>query len=467
MDKTKDPQWPTIILFSLVSTIVLLLVIFALHVAFSPTPRIATARQRWRETAVAPVCQDMMERAACSGFRGRVLDCKGRVMACLETRYDLYFDCCAAGDEKWSESVPELARRLADVLPYRTQNQWRAYLENGRKFRLRYQPIAKNLGPLEKMMLEGLPLMSVGNFEGGVLEPRRIATYPKGDVGRRVLGYYRETTGSGVGVIGDNYDRLLAGEDIVTTLDFGWQSVADGMLRNGYAELAGCDDVIGVCMVVGDLHGGDVKVMINLLKDRQNHFSEDYNFALGFRYDPAPHFARKYMTPEVIAELNAIDCRYQAVGGDSLQVSPVQLLACLSRSVNGGKMVVPRLLQEDLMGTGSSDTKFSEDATESLPSGAEVSDARPSATPFLDKSSMTTFDENGLVGSLGISRQEIDQGHLPATPVYCHSFAGMWTARGHEYGIVCMILSKRKSREHLEATSMFASAFSDCSEWLD
>lgn len=80
---------------------------------------------------------------------------------------------------------------------------------------------------------------------------------------------------------------------------------------------------------------------------------------------------------------------------------------------------------------------------------------------------MVTFDENGLVGSLGISRQEIDRGHLPAMPVYCHSFAGMWTAREHEYGVVCMILSKRKSREHLEATSMFASAFSDCSEWLD
>ena len=196
-------------------------------------------------------CQNMMESAAYKSYGGRVLDCKGRVMACLETRYDLYFDCCAAGDEKWSESVPELAR-LADVLPYRTQNQWRAYLENGRKFRLRYQPIAKNLGPLEKMMLEGLPLMSVGNFEGGVLEPRRIATYPNGDVGRRVLGYYRETTGSGVGVIGDNYDRLLAGEDIVTTLDFGWQSVADGMLRNGDADLAHNDDVLGTCMVVGN-----------------------------------------------------------------------------------------------------------------------------------------------------------------------------------------------------------------------
>lgn len=109
-------------MFSLVSTIVLLLVVSALYVAFSPASRMATARQRWRERAAAMACQNMMESAAYKSYGGRVLDCKWRVLACLETRYDLYFDCCAAGDEKWSKSVLELALRLADVLPYRTQD---------------------------------------------------------------------------------------------------------------------------------------------------------------------------------------------------------------------------------------------------------------------------------------------------------------------------------------------------------
>lgn len=165
---------------------------------------------------------------------------------------------------------------------------WWAYLENGREFCLRYQPIAKNLGPLDLMMLEGLPLMSAGSRESGVVEAHEAVTCTNGDVGRRALDYYRESTRNGVGIIGDNYDRLLAGEDIVTTLDSRWQSVADDMLRNGDADLAHNDDVLGTCMVVGNLYCGDVKVMINLLKDRPNHFSEDYNFALGFRYDPAP-----------------------------------------------------------------------------------------------------------------------------------------------------------------------------------
>lgn len=463
MDKTKSPKWATIILFGIVSIVALLIIVSVLLVAFSPSPRMATARQRWRERAAASVCQKIMERSDCKSYGGRVMDCTGRVLACVENRYDLYFDCCATMDEKWNKSAPELAGRLANVLPYRTQNQWRAYLEDGRKLRRRYLPIAKNLGSLELMMLEGLPLMSTRSREGGgVVETRRIVTYPNGDVGRRVLGYYRETTGDGVGIIGDNYERLFAGEDVLTTLDSRWQSAADAMLRNGYIDLAHCDDILGVCMVVGDLHKGDIKAMINLLKDRPNHLSEDYNFALGFRYDPASHFSRKYMSPAIIGELNAIDSHYQALGGDSLQVSPVQLLACLSRSVNEGKMVAPRLLQDGTAGAVSPDVKSSEAHVEFSSSETEAFASNPSATPFPDRNSMDTFEaDSGLVGSLGISRQEIDRGHFPALPVYCHSFAGMWTEGEHDYGIVCMILSKKESRGHLEAASLFASAFSN------
>lgn len=466
MDKTKSPQWATIILFGIVSIVALLIVVSVFLVAFSPSPKMTTARQRWRERAAASVCQKIMERSDCKSYGGRVMDCTGRVLACVENRYDLYFDCCATRVEKWNKSAPELAGRLANVLPYRTQNQWRAYLEDGRKLRRRYLPIAKNLGSLELMMLEGLPLMSTRSREGGVVETRRIATYPNGDVGRRVLGYYRETTGNGVGIIGDNYERLFAGEDVLTTLDSRWQSAADALLRNGYIDLAHCDDVLGVCMVVGDLHEGDIKAMINLLKDRPNHFSEDYNFALGFRYDPASHFSRKYVSPAIISELNAIDSRYQALGGDSLQISPVQLLACLSRSVNEGKMVAPRLLQDVAVGAVSPDVKSSEAHVEFSSSGTEASTSNPSATPFPDRNSMDTFEEDsGLVGSLGISRQEIDRGHSPAMPVYCHSFAGIWTEGEHDYGIVCMILSKKERRGHLEVASLFASTFSNYIAW--
>lgn len=102
------------------------------------------------------------------------------------------------------------------------------------------------------MMLEGLPLMSAGSRESGVVEAHGAVTCTNGDVGRRALDYYRESTRNGVGIIGDNYDRLLAREDIVTTLDSRWQSVADGMLRNGDADLAHNDDVLGTCMVVGN-----------------------------------------------------------------------------------------------------------------------------------------------------------------------------------------------------------------------
>lgn len=167
MDKTKSPKWATIILFGIVSIVALLIIVSVLLVAFSPSPRMATARQRWRERAAASVCQKIMERSDCKSYGGRVMDCTGRVLACVENRYDLYFDCCATMDEKWNKSAPELAGRLANVLPYRTQNQWRAYLEDGRKLRRRYLPIAKNLGSLELMMLEGLPLMSTRSREGG------------------------------------------------------------------------------------------------------------------------------------------------------------------------------------------------------------------------------------------------------------------------------------------------------------
>lgn len=232
------PRWAKITLLSIGGAVLLFTIVAALCVAFSPTPGMATVRQRWREGAAAPVCQEMMERAAGNRY-GRVLDCKGRVMACIEDRHDLFFDCCAVGDEKWSKAAPELARRLADVLPCRTRGQWRSYLGDGRKNHRRYLLIAKNLGPLELMMLEGLPLMSARNREGGVVETRRVATYPNGDVGRRALGYYRETTGAGVGIIGDNYERLFAGEDVLTTLDSRWPLTADAMLLSEKSGTSG------------------------------------------------------------------------------------------------------------------------------------------------------------------------------------------------------------------------------------
>ena len=64
--------------------------------------------------------------------RGDIVDCKGNVLATIDTVYGVYFDTTVPKDSLWQEALPVLSGGLAEILGDRTPAEYFAYLTDGR-----------------------------------------------------------------------------------------------------------------------------------------------------------------------------------------------------------------------------------------------------------------------------------------------------------------------------------------------
>lgn len=63
--------------------------------------------------------------------RGDILDCKGNVLATIDTVYGVHLDAVAAKDSLWAEALPVLSKGLAEILQDRTPSEYYSYLKIG------------------------------------------------------------------------------------------------------------------------------------------------------------------------------------------------------------------------------------------------------------------------------------------------------------------------------------------------
>ena len=252
--------------------------------------------------------------------RGDILDCKGNVLATIDTVYSVYFDATVSGDSLLSESLPSLSTGLSEILRDKTPEGYFEYLRDGRSNKRRYMKICENAGRSTLDSLKSLPLFNLTPNKGGIiLETMFKRVYPYGPLARRTIGLVRNNSelennhigieGSfnkvlsgvdGYEVIKDRHIRLPFGkvmhihktmkdvkpengEDVTVMLDVELQATADSLLRAG---IEGNENIKGACLVLVSTNDGAVRTMVNLTRDSDGDIGEYYNVSIGYGYEP-------------------------------------------------------------------------------------------------------------------------------------------------------------------------------------
>ena len=252
--------------------------------------------------------------------RGDILDCKGNVLATIDTVYGVHLDAMAAKDSLWAEALPALSKGLAEILKDRTPSEYYSYLNKGRAAQRRYLKICKDVGKSTLDSLKSLPLFNLSMYSGGVIiETQLKRVYPYGPLARRTIGFVRNNSelynnhigieGSfnkalsgkdGYEVIKDKYVRLpfgkvkhirktiekvepVNGENVKIAMGIKMQAAADSILR---AAIKGHKEIKGACLMTVSTNSGAIRTMVNLTRDVRGKFGEYYNVSIGYGYEP-------------------------------------------------------------------------------------------------------------------------------------------------------------------------------------
>lgn len=298
-----------IYLLMLLASVFLVVKIVLIQTSFKPDPEI--------EAKLTPRSNMVKIEAA----RGNILAEDGRMLALSYPEYSIFLDCTVAADSIWTADVEELSKGLAKITGARSASQYRKILNDGHKNNSRYLCLGKKLSLKQLEKAKELPILKLGRYKGGVvIEAKSTRHYPYKSLGRRTIGFVRDST-TGVknifiGLEG-RYNDILSGTDgkvwttksdfgrvqlfdstavkasdgldIRTTINIDFQSIADNALRDRISEVV---DLEGGCVVIMDVHTGAVKAMVNLLRNGKNRgqLSEISNLAVGRRGEPGSVF---------------------------------------------------------------------------------------------------------------------------------------------------------------------------------
>lgn len=134
----------------------------------------------------------------------------------------------------------------------------------------------------------------LAGFERGKRMGRKVAvemcpntvTYRGGALAQSVLGYYCPDIpfNNSSGLIGAHEEELYSGKDIMTTIDLGWQRLADSLLWNEAKDIQGFEQA---CLVVMDVRNGELPVIVNLSNESDDGYGLG-NRAMEQEYEPGP-----------------------------------------------------------------------------------------------------------------------------------------------------------------------------------
>ena len=252
--------------------------------------------------------------------RGDILDCKGNVLATIDTVYGVHLDDMAAKDSLWAEALPVLSKGLAEILQDRTPSEYYSYLKKGRAAQRRYLKICEDVGQSTLDSLKSLPLFNLSMYSGGVIiETKLKRVYPYGPLARRTIGFVRNNNElynnhigiegyfnkalsgkNGYEVIKNRHVRLPFGkvkhirktiekvepengENVKIVMDIKMQAVADSILRSA---IKGHEEIKGACLMTVSTNSGAIRTMVNLTRDYRGEIGEFYNVSIGYGYEP-------------------------------------------------------------------------------------------------------------------------------------------------------------------------------------
>ena len=265
--------------------------------------------------------------------RGNVYSAQGNLLATSVPKYDIRFDAITPSAKNFEKNIKSLSDSLAKFHS-KTSNYFEKELRKARANKNRYFLIGRNLGYSDYIKLRNFPLLKMGAFKGGlIVEQTTKREHPMGEIAQRSIGYERfddneNVTRAGIeGAFGEQYLRGTDGRrlkqkigkgqwkpiedydqiepkdgyDLYTTIDVNIQDIAHHALLEQLEKYKADHGTV----VVMETKTGEIKAISNLGRNKEGHYYERLNYAVGESHEPGSTF--KLMALAVALEDKVID----------------------------------------------------------------------------------------------------------------------------------------------------------------
>ena len=279
-------------------------------------------KQYWTEVA------DRLKRDSVSvkPNRGNILSCDGQLMATSIPEYKIYMDFQASAFEKndslWQDKADSVCDGLSKIFPSITPHEFRVWLETGRKkvnkngsVGARHWPIwNRRISYNTYVEVQQLPFFNMPRYKSGfheeVFNSRRR---PFTSLALRTIGGLYGAKDSAYYGLELSYDSILRGTpgitgrrkilnkymnipvrlpedgcDIVTTIDVNMQDLAERSLLD-MLKSPQVNGELGVAILM-EVQTGDVKAIVNMMKNENGDYIEAVNSAISYRCEPGSVF---------------------------------------------------------------------------------------------------------------------------------------------------------------------------------
>lgn len=250
--------------------------------------------------------------------RGSILAADGRHLAFSTPEYFIAMDCTVAADSVFEAGVRPLAEALASNYKEKSAAAYEELLRSNRAGGKQYTKLLRqHVGYDEMKAISKYPILCRGQRRGGlIVEQIDHREYPYGKLAYRTLGYLRSSEDRPhIGVEGA-LDSVLRGQpgvrpirridkgiwipdverpeipaqngpDVQISIDIDMQDIAQRALLN---KIENEPDLEAGTVIVMEVATGEIRAMVNMEKDENGKFTEQYNYAIGRLGEPGSVF---------------------------------------------------------------------------------------------------------------------------------------------------------------------------------
>lgn len=258
--------------------------------------------EKWRSLAA----EIGLEYRSVPATRGNIISDNGSLLATSIPFYKLALDPSRATNQMIDEGLDSLAHKLSSFYGDNSKTIYKQRILDARKSGRRYVLLNRELIDYqEKKMMESWPIFREGRMDGGVLFTKVDKRFkPFGYLGQRSIGFinengrgagleysfnkdlaglkgkalYRKTVGGKWRPIPDASEvRAINGYNLETTIDINLQDIAESSLLSALAAHRADYGTV----VVMEVATGHIKAIANLSKNKNETYSERYNYAVG------------------------------------------------------------------------------------------------------------------------------------------------------------------------------------------
>ncbi|MBL7943666.1 MAG: transpeptidase family protein [Flavobacteriales bacterium] len=242
--------------------------------------------------------------------RGQIFAHDGTPLSVNVPIFSVYWDARASYDlQLYRDNIDSLALCLSTLIPGTSTSYFISKFKTARQQKDRYALIADSLDGYEIEKFKSFPFAREGRYKSGfIIEQFNKRERPLGKLARRTIGIGGGDEFTGIERAYDNelrgknglqlQEKIAGsvwrpvessfitepepGSDLITTLDVHLQDLAHKSLKENLEK----HQASWGCVVLMEVETGMVRAMVNLSKEKNDFYTEEYNYAIGSSLEP-------------------------------------------------------------------------------------------------------------------------------------------------------------------------------------